>query len=468
MASAPKSAIRSVEQTVAASLARLSIQRRDLLLIALSGGPDSVALLHLLLALKRRFGYRLAAAHLNHGLRGSESDRDEAFVRQLCAESDVELIAELADDLDRQMPNLEERARERRHAFLARVADQRGARFVALAHHADDQAETVMLRLLRGAGATGLAAMSPAGPGKLIRPMLTLTRAQIERYLAATGARSVNDSSNRSRALLRNRVRMDLLPALERDYSPGLARRLVDLASEMRDLDTLLASLADAELAGMLQADGNMNITKLGGLNPALVAAVLRRFITSRLGSLRGLTRAHVEAVRSLCLTGPANGKSSLPGGWRARREYRTLCIERARHASSSAFSMPVAIEGTTVVEPAAVAFEARLLRTGDVAMPADNSIALFDADSARGVLAVRNFHRGDRIHPLGIRGTVKVKDVFIDLKVPPSRRASFPVVTLDERIEWLPGLKRGSGALITPKTRWVLSLCARYLIAAG
>src|SRR6266446_2367323 len=197
------------------------------ILIALSGGPDSVALLHVLRELAPRFGLRLAAAHLNHRLRGAESDRDETFVRDLCSTLGVELAVEQSSGLDLAAPNLEERAREARYAFLAGAGAQLGASHIATAHHADDQAETVMLRLLRGAGAAGLGAMAetmtlaPTGV-TILRPMLRVGRHEILRYLDSIGARFVSDSSNAHQGFLRNRVRMDLLPKLERDYAPGL------------------------------------------------------------------------------------------------------------------------------------------------------------------------------------------------------------------------------------------------------
>ncbi len=234
--------------------ARLGQGKDASILLALSGGPDSVALLHALRTLAPRFGYRLAAAHLNHRLRGAESDRDETFVRELCSTLGVELVAERTDDLDPAASNLEERSREVRYAFLAAAAARLGATHVATAHHADDQAETVMLRLLRGAGAAGLSAMAEsvtpaAGSTTILRPMLSVWRHEILRYLDSIGARYVSDSSNAHQGFLRNRVRMELLPALERDFAPGLRRRLAALAMEMRDLDDYVARAARANLA---------------------------------------------------------------------------------------------------------------------------------------------------------------------------------------------------------------------------
>src|SRR5258708_27417834 len=207
-------------------LLRAGARRDSSILVGLSGGADSVALTCALLELRDHLRLRIVAAHLNHRIRGDESDRDEGFVRAMCARLDVELIVERADGLG-SAANLEERAREVRREFLLRIADRIQADFVALGHHRDDQAETVLMRLMRGAGASGMAAMAERGPGKIIRPMLSLSRAEIREYLEARAIPFVEDSSNASLDILRNRMRAELLPMLDRDYAPGLGGRLV-------------------------------------------------------------------------------------------------------------------------------------------------------------------------------------------------------------------------------------------------
>src|ERR1700688_2222155 len=186
----------SVPDAIAAALERAAIRPGATVLVALSGGADSVALLHSLIELRDRFEVRIVAAHLNHRIRAFESDRDENFVREMCARLGIELRVARARGLDADSANLEERARDARHRFLNRAADALGADFIALAHHADDQAETVLMRILRGAGIAGLAAMSERGPGRLVRPMLAAYRAEILSYLQARGISFVEDSSN--------------------------------------------------------------------------------------------------------------------------------------------------------------------------------------------------------------------------------------------------------------------------------
>jgi tRNA(Ile)-lysidine synthase len=487
----------------------------DLILLALSGGPDSVALLHALRELAPRFGYRLAAAHLNHRLRGAESDCDEMFVREICATLRVELVVEQADNsgvapgvaldpalgsaLSPGAPNLEERARELRYGFLAAAAARLGASRIATAHHADDQAETVMLRLLRGAGAAGLGAMAETvarGPGGLtiVRPMLRVGRAEVLRYLDSIGARFVTDGSNADRGFLRNRVRAELLPALERDFAPGLRRRLAALADEMHELDDYVARAARVELemrlvertpgAGRMPGAGSdcfdLNLDSFTRLHPALTAALLREFLARRIGSLRRFTRRHIDGLRRLCAGESPSATLDLPGGWFAERRYAVLALERRsakaddgrRLAAAEGFGavdfelpvgfkLPLAPEGVTKVPQAGFVFHSTVMPADAVSMPVSLYEACFDADRADGRLAVRNFVPGDRVFPLGMEGSRKVHDVFVDRKLPRSIRRTFPVVTLEDMVAWIPGMVRGRVALIGAETVRVFRLRA-------
>ena len=444
------------------SLARVGVRPGSSILVALSGGPDSVALLHSLATLRGSLDLRISAAHLNHALRGRESDRDESFCRDLCKQLNVELVVERAKALRPGMPNLEEKAREVRREFLGRVAAQTGADRIALAHHADDQAETVLMRLLRGAGVAGLAAMAEAGPGLIVRPLLSMTRREILEYLDGVGASYVTDTTNASNAILRNRIRNKLLPGLERDYAPGVSQRLAALAEEMQAVDSFLTRAAARELSSIRHPGGELDIGRFSQLDPALRVPVLRLHLAVQLGSLRRLTREHLSALVALCLVGPANGEVSLPGRWRAAREYDRLRLVSTGRAVHSGFSVPIAFEGTTTVQPAGIAFEARVRAAADVAMPSTHEEALFDVRAIASCgLTARNFQAGDRIRPLGLGGSRKVKDVFIDRKLPVRKRAVFPVITMGSEVVWLPGLLRGDGALVSSASETVLQLRA-------
>jgi tRNA(Ile)-lysidine synthase len=457
----PSRAERRFLDEVGAALLRIGVRRDALIVVALSGGPDSVAMLRAMLAMGGRLGYRIMAAHLNHGIRAAESERDEVFVRGLCRRLGVELAVERAHGLRADMPNLEEHAREARHAFLNAVAERFGANHIALAHHADDQAETVMLRLLRGAGAAGLGAMDERGPGRLIRPMLGLTRDQVLAYLRALGQEFVTDSMNQAAAPVRNRIRTALLPMLERDWAPGLRRRLVALGAEMRSLDDFLQAAAAREMGAMPEGGGVLDLSRFSTLHPALQAVVLRLFLKQGIGDLRRLGRAHVEAVRRLCLLGPPNGVVDLPGMWQARREYGVLRVG-ARAPRAVCYAVALAPKGKTIVSEAGFVFQTTVVQPFGARTAEGQFEALFDAAEAQNRLVVRSFKPGDRIAPVGLDGHRKLQDVFVDAKLPRAKRATFPILELDGEVAWLPGLVRGRVALVTEATARVLVVRAR------
>jgi tRNA(Ile)-lysidine synthase len=448
---------------VAGALRRAAISRGETMLAAVSGGPDSVALLLALWTLREEFGFALIAAHLNHGLRGAESDRDEAFVRALCARLGVELVAERAAALNSGSGNLEERARALRRRFLERTAEAKGASRVALGHQRDDQAETVLMRLLRGTGIAGLGAMAEVGPGRLIRPMLELGRAEIMEFLAARKAEFVRDRTNEEGDNLRSRLRCRLLPLLEREHGAGLSRRLAELAREAGAVDRLLEKLAQAELDAISRAPDRLDLARLVRLGAPLAPVVLRLFLARAAGSLRGIARVHLEALWRLCIAGPPNGRLDLPGGWQALRSYGELSLKRGQGAAApQTYRVRLSLCGRTEVAGAGFIFESALLSANAVEMPGDLWSALFDAQEAAEGLVARNFTPGDRVRPFGLGGSRKVKELFIERKVPRPLRALYPMVMLGDEIAWVPGLVRGQPALVTEKTREVVRLRAR------
>jgi tRNA(Ile)-lysidine synthase len=337
-----------------------------------------------------------------------------------------------------------------------------------------------MLRLLRGVGAAGLGAMAetmtlaPTGL-MLLRPMLRVWRREILRYLDSIGARFVSDSSNAHQGFLRNRVRIDLLPELEREYAPGLRRRLAALATEMRELDDYVARAARNELDSRLgeAVPGGpldiLNLNNFAGLHPAMAAALLREFLVVRIGSLRRFTRRHIDDLRRLCVRESPSAALDLPGGWRAERRYAVLAIERHPEAADDrrlraavdGFAVPLAREGVTKVPHARFVFRSNVMPADAAPMPLGLDEACFDADLAAAGLVVRNFAPGDRVSPLGMEGSRKLHDIFVDRKLARPRRRIFPVVTLEGQIAWLPGVVRGRVALVTRETVQVLRLQA-------
>ncbi len=426
-------ALFAVLGSVEKALKRINISNHDTILISLSGGPDSVAMIHALTRLRAHFQFELIAAHLNHGLRGAESNRDESFVRGLCASLGIELYVERTESLSTAASNLEERARELRYEFLNRIAAQIGATRIALAHHADDQAETVLTRLLRGSGVTGLRAMTESGPGLLFRPLLRIKRAAILEFLRAIGAEWVYDSSNDSMAITRNRIRHQLIPMLERDFAHGLSNRLNELASELGALDEYITQVAREELAHRLR-DGTLQLNGFGSLSEVLSNAIVREFLRKRLGHLRRISRAHITQIaRVISRNDNPAARIILPGGFQFRRQYDRAVIEpRSTSITAEPFRIVLKLEGQTVVPGNEFVFEAKLnpARTIlGVHDELDAMEAVFDLDQLRSQMLIRNYQHGDRVVPLGMGGTRKLHDVFIDRKLPRMSRQTWPLV---------------------------------------
>lgn len=417
----------------------------DRLVVALSGGADSCALLDLLTRLP---GYDLflVAAHLNHGLRGAESDGDERFCRELAAgyeipfEScriDVEALAQT------EGLNLEDAGRRARIGFLDRICQQYGAAAVVTAHHSDDQAETVLMRLMRGSGMAGLSGMRYNNQRGYLRPLLDVTRAQIKQYLAEQGLAWREDASNRDTDFLRNRIRHELLPLLEQ-YNPAIRQRLTATAAILADEERLLESLAEAAFEELFHQDKNQLACSIAGLKaqpPALQRRILRLAYQQLAGNLDGLGREHIEAVLRLPDSPHPNARLALPQNISALRAYDQLLFRSARQDTPDApaelvinapgqYCLPGG--GILIIETASAAVDFNNL-------PADS--ACFDLDRTPFPWLVRTFQPGDRMAPFGLGGSKKVKDIFIDRKIPLAERRLIPLIFSGEDLIWIAGV---------------------------
>lgn len=439
-------------KTVLAFISEHDLFRKgEKVVVAVSGGADSVALLDILASMKE---YRLClvVAHLNHRLRGAESDGDEAFVRDLAARYGIpcEVAGEDVLALSRARKlSLEEAGRLARYRFFDSLAEKYAASAIALAHHADDQAETVLMRLLRGAGGGGLAGMAPKS-GHYVRPLLHVCRSAIERHLAARGLSFRTDSSNRDTAFLRNRIRHELLPLLT-SYNPSISGRLADTGEILASDEAFLAQIAEerfASLASMKGEELSLPLEGLVGEPRALVLRILRRAILGVKGDLRALAYRHIAAVERLLSTPKAHAALSLPGGVVARKSYGAVRFTASAMESFAPYDVMIEGPGTyplpggyeLAVEPALPPSE----WSRD-----EKLVAFIDRHAAPFPWTVRTFRPGDRIRPLGVGGTKKVKDLFIDRKVPLDERRRIPLLFAGMTLLWVAGIQRADVALV-------------------
>ncbi|HEX2205918.1 MAG TPA: tRNA lysidine(34) synthetase TilS [Longimicrobium sp.] len=409
-------------------------------LVAVSGGADSVALLHLLRFHAADFGILLSAAHFDHAMRPG-SDADARWVQGLCAAWDVPLAVGRASRRLRS----EADAREVRYAFLHDVAAQAGATLVATAHHADDQAETVLFRILRGTGPAGLAGIADLDrESGLVRPLLPFWRSEIRQYARKNRLRWREDATNRSAGPARNRIRLELLPWIERTVAPGARRSLVRLAGLARDDEAAWERALAGEIGHVEREEEGRAVL----VRPALaaydsaVAARLLRSVLRRFGIVLGRTGTRT-ALRFIC-TAPSGRVLELPGGARIATEFDLARVERAPQAAPPP-DEPLEIgggdgEGVLVVGGARKAAAWRSGRWDGRPAGADGIVLPLEGLALP--LVLRGWRPGDRVRTPG--GTKTLKKLFGEARVPRSMRARVPVLAdAGGAVLWVAGLAR-------------------------
>jgi tRNA(Ile)-lysidine synthase len=416
-------------------------------LVAVSGGPDSVALL-LALGELGRGAWRIGVAHVNHHLRGRESDRDQRLVERLARR--LGYAMHVAHAKPRGEANLEERARQARYRALLAIARRRGYRRIATAHTLDDQAETVLHHVVRGTGGTGLGGVQPQRADGVIRPLLGVSRAQVMEFLGHRNVRHRVDRSNRDPRFTRNRLRARVLPLLERELNPRVKEALGRLAELSREDEDLLESVA-RRAGRRVGRGGRLSCAGLAGIHPALQRRVVREWLTRVRDAANRVELGHVERVRALARAGREGQGLSLPGGSVLRRggnlEWSPRRARPAGYRRELMAGREVLVAGWRV--------RARSLPRTVSPGPWR---AIFDAGKLEGSrLRVRSPKPGDRIRPLGLGGSRKLQDVFVDAKVPRHERATWPILETGGVIAWVPGLVRGEVALVERTTRRLL-----------
>jgi tRNA(Ile)-lysidine synthase len=456
------------------------VARGGRVLVALSGGPDSVALLHLVLDLQATGDLTVAGvAHFNHQLRGADAEADERFCRDLAASLGLPIQVGTAD-VRKAARNagrsIEDAARTLRYDFMERAATNVEADAIAVGHSLDDQAETFLLRLIRGAGPRGLAAIHPRA-GRVIRPLIETRRAELRAFAAARGLHWREDATNRDVAIPRNRVRHELIPYLEREFSPGIVEVLAREAQIARDDEQYLAREAiDLASSIVLRNTGGtieLRAAVLAAAPAALQARVARLVLSTRCGgSYIGFDQ--IERLMDLARSERQHDSVSLPGCQVERRGDRLIvgpARERAARAPNS-FRVPLSIPGEVRLDQQGWSVSAEVAASaGDAASPGSGRarVVAVDPSPLTLPLAVRSRRPGDRFRPLGQSGRKKLQDFLVDRKVPRDSRDSLPlVVDGHDRIVWVVGESVAEDFRVTEPSRGVILLKARRLGGLG
>ncbi|HET8580020.1 MAG TPA: tRNA lysidine(34) synthetase TilS [Nitrospiraceae bacterium] len=451
--------------------ARRLFRPGDCVLAAVSGGPDSVALLSLLTELAPSWKLVLWAIHLNHGLRGAESDEDARFVASLCEQLGVELITERVDVTDsarrRSRQSLQEYAREARYKVMQRVGHALGADKIALGHTADDQAETLLMWLLRGSGTTGLAGIPPSREPLFIRPLLDYNRADIVSYLQTQKLEFREDSSNANLLYLRNRVRHELLPTLKR-FNPAVLKVLARQVEILREEDHCLQQWVAQRMARMASQDTDGTVlvdrASLLALPVALQRRTVRTLIRQTSGIMKAPTFGAVAAVLDQVVQG-RSGSAITVQGIQIAREYGRIQFRPCRailntriRTCSLALPVPSTLRWPLTGKMIQVRVGSSAVAEQLAASIHPPSIAIFDANRFTMKLLVRSWRPGDIFQPLGMGGRrKKLQDYFTDIKLPREERCRVPLLVAPEGILWVVGHRPDHRFYATASTKRTL-----------
>lgn len=438
------------------------VEPGDRVIVAVSGGPDSLALAHVLHRLAPEWRLSLHLFHMDHGLRGEASRADAAFVAEFARDLALPLttVTLRPGELEALPGSLEDNARRRRYAEMARLARAIGAQRAATGHTRNDQAETVLMRLLRGSGTGGLAGIPPVrrhGDLVIIRPLLGISREEILEYCRSHGLTPRVDASNLEGSFLRNRIRLEVLPFLTERFGEAVVENLAQSAELLREDDRLLTELA-REACGRCgwqeveAGPGNLVVeldgTRLVREPPALARRVVRMAVQRVSGSAYGPGLAIVNRV--LDLAGRTDGSRSLdlPQGVRLSVAYGRCRFARRSPGASPGGDCrspvwPLAVPGETPIPALGVTVVVEVAPAA--AMPARLAAdeEWFDPVRLPGPLAVRTRRPGDRLWPVGMQGSKKLQDILVDAKVPRQERDGLPVLVAGDTVVWVPGICR-------------------------
>jgi tRNA(Ile)-lysidine synthase len=433
------------------------------LLVAVSGGPDSVAMLHALHQLRAIFPVTLVVAHLDHRLR-LDAAADARFVEGMAADLGVPCVSASVDVpayQRRHKLSPEDAGRRVRYAFLERTAAEQGAERIAVGHTADDQAETVLMRLFRGTGLQGLRGISPVR-GAIIRPLIRLHRQDILAFLKAQGIPFREDPTNQQRHYRRNRIRLDLLPLLQQGFNPRIVEALCRTAELLADDEAALRAAAQQALEAArihgLPGEVRLRIDVVTPFPLALQRRVLRAALEEAAGHGRDFTHRHIAAMLGLLQRRDGRKWLALPGGMVVERVYDVLHLRRGLPPAPHAVDQVLPIPGRCCLLPLGLTLVSHLQSREAFTGPfPKGDQACFDAAQVGGEVRVRTRRSGDRFQPLGSSYPKKLKTFLIDAKIPQPMRDRLPLLVSSAGIAWVAGVRMAEWARVTPSTREIL-----------
>jgi tRNA(Ile)-lysidine synthase len=436
------------------------LRGEEKVLVGLSGGPDSVCLLHVLCRLKDRLALDLTALYIDHGLRPDETKGEVEFCRRLCGELSVDFLDRSIDVrtyANEKGFNLQEAARELRYMTFESVAYEIGAKKIAQGHTVDDQLETFFMRMFRGSGPKGLSGIPPAR-GMIIRPLLDVDREAIENYLKQENKSFIMDSSNLKKDYLRNKLRLELIPEMKKmapHITQSIARTMDILREEEKYFEIIIAKTLMKLISRKTDKQIELFLSPLEVMDRVILRRVLRRALDETRG-LRGIEFVHIENIIELVKHGRQGDRICLPQGLRAVKDYATLILTSEIPEKLGSFTLNV--PGEVVLKEIGTVIKASIEHEGEQ-YGRERTTALFDAGKTGTELTIRSREKGDFFYPAGFGRKKKLQDYFVDEKVPRDERDAVPIVITGNDIVWIAGYRGDERFKVSESTKMFLKI---------
>ncbi len=447
------------------------VQTGDRILVALSGGADSMTLLHVLKSLQKELGIKVFSAHLNHQIRGVEAHSDALFSYRASREMDIRCFLSSVNVPDLAMDKkltIEEAARFARYNMLFELMKKLRCNKIATAHNLDDQAETLIMRILRGTGLNGLKGIEYKRADGVIRPLMDIKRYEIEEYCRLNDIHYITDNTNLENSYTRNKIRLELLPFIEEHFACNIKEILSRMSNGIREDSRYLEENASKSFDELHQKIEDYAIKfELDGLDnlpDTIIKRMLKLAYAELLGSAEGLEYIHLDDALKIIKNPKSELMTNFPKGITVEKKgYNLYVTEKPIVDEDIDFEYEINLNGTTEIPELALQIDARTMsREKCKLLSSSSNIKAFDIDKINGKLVVRNRRVGDKIKPLGFSGTKKVKDIFIDKKIPQQNRNRIPIFADDNKVIWILGHDISDESKIGEGTKKVVRLTVK------
>ena len=448
------------------------IKKNDNIVIGLSGGPDSMALLYVLLEARKELDFNIHIVHINHGVRGADADADQLFVQRQAEELSLPYYTKNVDMVGYGKEHgisAEEAGRKLRYGFFREVLSKVGRGKIAVAQNMNDQAETLLMRFFRGTGVDGLKGMEFI-VDDIIRPILGISRKEIENYIERNGIPTVLDRTNLMPIYTRNKIRLELIPYIEENFNPNIINTLWRTSIISQVDSNFLEKYSKERYTDIVVKEDKdyiaLNSKKFLREDKSIQQRIIRNAILEIDGSLQGISEVQVTSALSMFLINETGKEFHLSNNIVAKTSYERFILEKGKSDLENDFSYEIEMEGVTKFKELGSLIELRIVTREDLNnLYKDKNIKYFDFNMIKGNLRLRNRKAGDKFIPFGMKGRKKIKDYFMDEKIPKELRDEIPLIVDEENILWVVGYRTNEIYRVTEETEKILEV--KYKISS-